>query len=540
MEIPEGLIDLLRGNDNEDKASSGMHWPNEDVSGWDVQNVADDEDTVDCKLSDIELENILGQYFDKKALGLTDIPASIGQSFQVEDGSGSEVLGSSGVPQNPGLSREDGDDEETDFYGAIELIEPKSSIPGKNEKYQDNKAAQLKYISGLKNIFMGLGMGDKAEEVEIIIKKSNILDEYIARYKNTRKALENAASKNSIKMDYDIGFMTGEVSFLFENGKWTYDHSIAPEISNPSVEDIASGKVDPTLIGGLVATPGGMSEEYMRLISGLASSYNNDLPGGIIYLYENRGTGSFDATFPSEIPSMFYEIYKTVKSSLDASGLEDLDAKIGATKKNIVFEPEKKQVIVAPTARVEAPEILAGTPTWENSGLVTIREPWRSYATKEGLDQSLAGFLSWHDANYARLGIRTKSKILTFLSGDSGEKNIAGPSESSYKTKVDVPISTNNQEIEVEKTSARTMLEKTIKEILDGRVLGPKVNNRMSRYIKRVGGSEENLKPLIDQIIVQIKPAELLEMLQDPEKKYRSVLRQARKAARIKILEEGK
>ena len=62
----------------------------------------------------------------------------------------------------------------------------------------------------------------------------------------------------------------------------------------------------------------------------------------------------------------------------------------------------------------------------------------------------------------------------------------------------------------------------------------------MRRYLERVGGSEEDLNPLIDQIVLQTKPAELFEMLRDPEKKYRSVLRQARRATRTKLLGEGK
>jgi hypothetical protein len=64
-------------------------------------------------------------------MGLLDIPTSIGGGEEPDEQG--EVLTFKGTPQNPGLSREMGDDEETDFFGASE---EGVDISPKNTKYQ--------------------------------------------------------------------------------------------------------------------------------------------------------------------------------------------------------------------------------------------------------------------------------------------------------------------------------------------------------------------------------------------------------------------
>jgi hypothetical protein len=570
MDIPEGVIDLLMPQ--EDVADSGMHRPNDSVSGWDVPNMADDKECLtpgsqfhitinpeevggivelpfeleidkeeaeelEDKIHDA-LEEVLAPYFNKEALGLTDIPAG-----RV----GGDVLGNSGVPQPPGLSREQGDDEETDLFGAVELIEPDQSLPSKNQKYQEEESCDsddfdfmeylfeesekmAKHIQNLQNTFISLGMKDEANKLYGIVLRAQNIESLVAAYQQAKTALESAGAAGTVKMDYDYT-LVGEVSFLFEGGRWTYDHSIVPEISNPTVEDIASGKDDPS------DWIWGMDKQYTKMIQGLASSYNNDVLGGVIYLYDNRATGSFDATYPSEIPAVFNEAYNALKDALGAASLPDLETKLAEMSAPSV--PEQPSTELPTTVPESSPE--PGRVTWETHeyGLAPLKAPWEAWAAANSQDPSLEGFLAWHDASQEQLGIRTKSKTLAFLSGEAGEKKDTGMPEPVSERPIASPVSREESITEPEEAPVEAVLETTIREILDGKALGRRTDNKMERYLERVGGSKDNLKPLIDQIIMQTKPADLLEMLQDPEKKYRAVLRKARQATRRKLLGEG-
>lgn len=102
---------------------SGMHQP-EGQTMWSVNNSTDDEyvnEICNCKQDDCTcklkvVESILDDAFRKNAIGLFDIPASTG--IFNEDGETGEVLVFDGIHQNPGLSMEGGDDEDTDLFGA--------------------------------------------------------------------------------------------------------------------------------------------------------------------------------------------------------------------------------------------------------------------------------------------------------------------------------------------------------------------------------------------------------------------------------------
>jgi len=71
------------------------------------------------------LEEILAPLFNKEALGLLDIPSS---------NIGGEVLEFK-IPQNPGLKRDLGDDEETDYFGTDSDV---VDLPPENNKHQES------------------------------------------------------------------------------------------------------------------------------------------------------------------------------------------------------------------------------------------------------------------------------------------------------------------------------------------------------------------------------------------------------------------
>lgn len=95
------------------EVASGQHYPGGGPLMW-------PEPTVNMDL-DLSEEEIDEEGLTKEALGLTDIPTSI---------DGGEVLNFPGTPQNPGLSREQGDDEETDYFGAAADV---SDVPPIND-----------------------------------------------------------------------------------------------------------------------------------------------------------------------------------------------------------------------------------------------------------------------------------------------------------------------------------------------------------------------------------------------------------------------
>lgn len=146
-ELPIEIINTTRD------VASGMHQP-EGETMWSVNNMAEDrlvgglsdgkspsdfdedlleegriiemEHTSDKQVAtEIAMDHLtedLGYYkkikkLEKEAIGLLDIPASLGGEASGESG---EVLLFDGVPQNYGLSRELGDDEEVDFFGSKE------------------------------------------------------------------------------------------------------------------------------------------------------------------------------------------------------------------------------------------------------------------------------------------------------------------------------------------------------------------------------------------------------------------------------------
>lgn len=90
------LLNLLT---SEDDVIAGQHVPSGE-NLWSSPTVNNSDDDID-----FENEEIL-----KEAIGLTSLPASL---------NGGEVLDFNGVPEEPGLSRELGDGEAVDFFGAI-------------------------------------------------------------------------------------------------------------------------------------------------------------------------------------------------------------------------------------------------------------------------------------------------------------------------------------------------------------------------------------------------------------------------------------
>lgn len=100
----------------ETDVASGQHTPSSE-NHWGMLN--DVEEDLD---EDLNLR--------KEALGLLDIPAST---------TGGEVLDFAGIPESPGLSQEQGEDEGTEFFGAHE---EGMDLPPINNKYQGNKMAK--------------------------------------------------------------------------------------------------------------------------------------------------------------------------------------------------------------------------------------------------------------------------------------------------------------------------------------------------------------------------------------------------------------
>lgn len=101
-------IDLLNTST---EVSSGQHMPAGQMM-WSKPTIS---------INEVDDEEVEDEDITKEALGLTDIPTSI---------YGGEVLEFKGTPQNPGLSRTEGEGEETDYFGASADV---SDLPPVNE-----------------------------------------------------------------------------------------------------------------------------------------------------------------------------------------------------------------------------------------------------------------------------------------------------------------------------------------------------------------------------------------------------------------------
>lgn len=128
----------------EEDVASGQHTPAGEVM-WASPTVglADDEEE-----------------FQKEALGLTDIPASL---------HGGEVLDFQGIPENPGLSRELGDDEETDYFGAEDV--------GVDDLPPENYRNDLEALAKLLN-------NESKLKLKSIIKSANNINLFVDRINN--------------------------------------------------------------------------------------------------------------------------------------------------------------------------------------------------------------------------------------------------------------------------------------------------------------------------------------------------------------------
>jgi len=135
--LPGGLAyNKLPSDFNEGSLSKGVKVELEHTTDSDLaEEIAMDHLMEDPKYYEkLELiESLKVVNMKKESMGLLDLPSSIGGG----DGSDEsfEVINFKGTPQNPGLSREMGSGEETDFYGAKESG---VDLPQRNNKYQDS------------------------------------------------------------------------------------------------------------------------------------------------------------------------------------------------------------------------------------------------------------------------------------------------------------------------------------------------------------------------------------------------------------------
>jgi len=151
------------------------------------------EIAMDHLTEDKEYYNRL-KAMEKEAMGLLDVPFSIGsgESDEGDDESG-EVLTFKGT-QNPGLSRGLGDGEETDYFGAAE---DGVDLPPRNHKYQDdNKFIEFLFSNKESyNRFMNLTKKALRTNGEAMISELSKLEDF---FRKAGKSAE-ANSVSSLK-----------------------------------------------------------------------------------------------------------------------------------------------------------------------------------------------------------------------------------------------------------------------------------------------------------------------------------------------------
>jgi hypothetical protein len=264
---------------------SGMHMVNPDTH-WSYPSVglADDSDEEEGDLK-------------KEALGLTDIPASV---------DGGEVLDFAGIPQNPGLSRESGEDEETDYFGAeSEIME---EVPPKNKRYKTYEylgdlvdeeelnffdfledtvkttRSYLEHVGDLHKALLKIGNSEDALVLYHILKRSGKISqepvtEKAKTYYLAKKTLLAKAASKEVRIDYEPRSWSDGVSFIFKGahgkgGEWYYDHGTA--MSECAVSEIVSGEKEPSWLG---------LEPYQLEAIAELDELGSDLIGGVAFLH---------------------------------------------------------------------------------------------------------------------------------------------------------------------------------------------------------------------------------------------------------------
>jgi hypothetical protein len=443
-------------NDHEDKLSGGLadeKMPEDfDQDQLAKGLTAELEHTDDKALAlEIAMDHLVedSKYYDKlemmekNAIGLTSIPESISTGYEDESGDdthGSEVLSHKGTFQNPGLSREQGEDEETDYFGAAsELVD----LPPKNDKYQknyeylddsdvddeffqflENKVeATRSYLAHIDDLYRGLLKVGKSEEallLQHILKRADVFAgesarDSVERYIYTRNNVIEMAKGGSLRVDYDPAggvFQTpGNISFYFQGdhragGKWKYSQGYMTRDYN--VDEIATGK-DPSWYGSIDPIVYGAAEELSR-------KYDGDLLGGLVFLedYLQQGGGIDWAAAPA---LTFLDAYKQIKG---LGVVEVTDASNPSVKKTLDFSVDSVDAVdelvaqyiagrdtahqVAAPAQpatsqptVSQPGVGPNTDQWAT--YPDLKEPWESYASKNNLSTTPLAMLEWYKAN---------------------------------------------------------------------------------------------------------------------------------------------
>jgi len=185
MNLPEDFpIDVI----NVDRdISSGMHTP-EGETMWSMPSVAMADDLDEDEDEDEDLSNKISsrraglQKIFKSALGLLDLPTSMGEGDRAEESA--EVLNFEGTHQNPGLSRETGDGESVNFFGEEDET---FDMPQINEKYSNRHKGirdMKKDLRKIEKFLREAGRGREADDLGGLIKISIFTDEQLGnRYR---------------------------------------------------------------------------------------------------------------------------------------------------------------------------------------------------------------------------------------------------------------------------------------------------------------------------------------------------------------------
>ena len=195
-----------------DEVISGMHTPAGEAM-YAVPNKADDMIEYDE-----ECEDLL-----KEALGLTSIPQSL---------NGGEVLLLPGSPQPPGLSRELGNDEETDFFGAPE--DGVSLPPEESNKYrreETNKKDSKNFFDFLFTNNNSDNEREKTNEVSMSNELNKLSDNLkrIGRYRESaitsklaQSSSEQAIDDRTFILTYSIFRLSSKTSFSSGSNKGAF------------------------------------------------------------------------------------------------------------------------------------------------------------------------------------------------------------------------------------------------------------------------------------------------------------------------------
>lgn len=470
--------------------ASGQHQPSGE-NLWAVPSFADDdiEDDEDIK---------------KEALGLTSVPQSL---------YGGEVLTLPGSPQPPGLSREMGDDEETDLFGAESDIVDAPPEHYKEQRYPSDSKKDMPAES----FFDFLFTNNKLESENSSIKDNNMKKALFDLAINLKKIGEKEAAKIISKAqvtDMDLEYRDQARTEYKDKYKSYFGQSRVPSEEVNRLTEVVKNDFYNKFIKRLKYIDrknSARTDEIEQLFSDIIMDLTSDTPQNANIEQYSRALLEAATRFLHKINKNNREVWKNRYQN---------ETLYNVYTNHIEKMKDLKRSLISLSAPSQAPADQKDTGSYESERQPTssYATGWESYISKtpdgekvrdawiqwssgvEGYTPDFSSWVSWYNQKVKELGRHLSVNEVVNSLSDSPSQMVAKPEEEGTA----VPESPQGEQqgrqegmeerdIAVEDSdSVRRNIEQIIADVFSGkyRLRGPFTQATAKRRIRRLGGVE--------------------------------------------------